>query len=58
MKQFYCGAVIPGCKAKFTGENDEAILVQVAQHAARDHGLNEVPATVVAQVREHIRDDR
>jgi predicted small metal-binding protein len=56
MKQFYCGAVIPGCKAKFTGDDDEAILVQVAQHAARDHGLHEVPASVVAQVRAQIRD--
>jgi len=56
MKQFYCGAVIPGCKAKFTGENEQAILVQVAEHAARDHGLQEVPPSVVAQVREHIRE--
>jgi predicted small metal-binding protein len=56
MKQFYCGAVIPGCQAKFTGESEQAILVQVAEHAARDHGLKEIPPSVVVQVREHIRE--
>lgn len=56
MKQFYCGAVIPGCKAKFTAQTDDDILRQVAQHAARDHGINEVPESVVTQVRASIRE--
>lgn len=56
MKQFYCGAVIPGCQAQFRGESDDEILQQVAKHAERDHGLREVPASVVQQVRALIRE--
>jgi len=56
MKQFSCGAVVPGCQAKFTGENEEAILKQVAKHAAQDHGLRDIPANVIAQVRASIRE--
>jgi predicted small metal-binding protein len=56
MKQFSCGAVIPGCQAKFSGDSDEAILKQVAKHAAQDHGLRDIPASVVAQVKASIRE--
>jgi len=56
MKQFYCGAVIPGCQAKFHAKSEGEILQQVAEHAKRDHGLNEVPPQVVAQVRSLIRE--
>lgn len=50
MKTFRCGDVVPGCTRSFAG-TDEDILRQVAQHAADDHGLTEIPAELVAQVR-------
>jgi predicted small metal-binding protein len=50
MKEFACGAVVPGCVATFRGDSDEAILAQVAAHARDDHGLTEVPDELVAQV--------
>lgn len=56
MKQFWCGAVIPNCEARFTGKSDDEILEQVASHAAHDHGLSEVPPAVVERVRELIRE--
>lgn len=56
MKSFSCGAVVPNCTAKFNGETDEEILSQVAEHARRDHGMTEVPAEVVAQVRANIQE--
>lgn len=49
MKSFRCGDVVPGCTRAFTG-TDEDILVQVARHAQADHGLVEIPASLVAQV--------
>jgi predicted small metal-binding protein len=58
MKEFWCGAVIPDCQAHFRAETDDEILREVAAHAARDHGLNEVPASVVQRVRELIREAR
>lgn len=56
MKQFWCGAVIPNCEARFTGSSDDEILEQVASHAAHDHGLSDVPPSVVERVRELIRE--
>ncbi len=54
MKQFSCGAVVPGCTATFSAETEDEILGQVAQHAKDDHGMETVPDEVVAQVREKI----
>lgn len=57
MKKFSCGDVVPGCQARFEGDDEEAILKQVAIHARDDHGMAEVPAEVVDQVRAKIREE-
>lgn len=54
MKQFACGDVVPGCQAAFVGIDDEAVLAQVATHARDDHGLAEIPDSLVTSVRERI----
>lgn len=54
MKQFSCGAVVPGCDAKFSAESEQELLAQVAEHAKSEHGMDEVPPELVAQVREKI----
>lgn len=54
MKTFACGDVVPGCDATFVGETDELVLAAVARHATDDHGMTEVPAELVEQVRGHI----
>jgi predicted small metal-binding protein len=54
MKQFSCGDVVPGCRRTFRGADDAAILTAVAAHAHDDHGLTEIPAALVDQVRQHI----
>ena len=56
MKQFSCGAVVPGCTATFTGQTDDDILGQVATHAQEDHGMQEVPGEVVEQVKANIQE--
>jgi len=56
MKTFSCGDVIPGCRARFEGDDDDAILTQVAEHARRDHGMSEVGDDVVALVKQKIRE--
>jgi predicted small metal-binding protein len=58
MKQFYCGAVMPGREAKLMGETEQAILVRVAQDAARGHGLKELPPSVLVQDQLRERADR
>ena len=54
MKSFACGSVVPGCTASFSADSEDGILEQVARHAREDHGLAEVPAELVAQVRANI----
>ena len=56
MKSFSCGAVVPNCTAKFTGDTEEDVLAQVADHARRDHGMSEVPTEIVDQVRANIQE--
>lgn len=55
MKQFACGDVVPGCRADWTRPTEDEILQVVAQHAAADHGLVEIPHDVIAAVRANIR---
>jgi len=50
MKEFRCGALVPGCSALFEGESDDEILQQVAAHARDEHGMDEVPPDVVDKV--------
>lgn len=54
MKQFACGAVVPGCVATFRAADEAAILSQVAAHAHDDHGLTDITEELVARVRAHI----
>ena len=56
MKQFSCGAVVPGCTATFTAQTDDEILGQVATHAKEDHGMDEVPSEVVDAVKANIEE--
>ncbi len=54
MKEFSCGAVVPGCVATFEADSEDEILRQVAEHAERDHGMASVPPEVVDRVRANI----
>ena len=51
MKEFRCGALMPGCWASFQGESEEEILRQVVVHARQEHGMDEVPPEVVDEIR-------
>ncbi len=55
MKQFSCGAVVPGCTATFSAETEDELLGQVAEHAKADHGMETVPDEVVEQVKSNIQ---
>ncbi len=54
MSSSECGTVVPGCTATFEGDDEGKILEQVAEHAREDHGMTEVPQSVVEQVRKNI----
>jgi len=54
MKAFRCGDVVPGCTAVFHGVDDDDILGQVGAHAMADHGMSDVPPSLVSEVRMRI----
>ena len=56
MKEFFCGAVVPDCDARFEADSEATILAQVVRHAHDDHGMEHVPDSVLDTVRSHIRD--
>ncbi len=55
MKEFRCGDIVPGCTATFRFATEEEIFAAVARHARVDHGMAEVPPTLVEEVRQRIR---
>ena len=54
MKQFACGDVVPGCDARWVCATEDELFANVAQHAASEHGITEIPDELVAQVRSNI----
>jgi predicted small metal-binding protein len=55
VKEFSCGSVVAGCTAVFHARTADEILAQVARHAREDHGLTEITAELMDQVRHNIR---
>jgi predicted small metal-binding protein len=51
VKEFRCGALVPGCWATFEGESEDEILRQVVVHAREEHGMDQVPPEVVDEIR-------
>lgn len=56
VKQFACGAVVPGCRTVFTAADEAGILAQVTAHAQDAHGIAAPPPELVEQVRAAIVD--
>lgn len=54
MKEFACKTIVPGCSTVFEGESESEIIDQIGDHARDAHGMNEVPAEVVDQIRANI----
>ena len=54
MKEFKCGAVVPGCPTVVRGASEQAIFVLVESHARDAHGMYEVPPEVVDEIRANI----
>ncbi|MDO9454625.1 DUF1059 domain-containing protein [Nocardioides sp.] len=53
--QLACGDVMPGCAQTFVTDSQDALLGQVAEHAAAAHGITEITPEVLAAVTGKIR---
>jgi predicted small metal-binding protein len=54
-KVLHCGELFPGCAIVASGENEDEILKQAAEHARRDHGVTQIDAATLARVKAAIR---
>jgi predicted small metal-binding protein len=50
MFKLACGDVMPGCAARFEHTDRDALLAQVAGHAAEAHGITDITPPVLALV--------
>ena len=53
----HCRDVGFDCDGVVKAETEEELLRQVAEHAAKDHGLTEVTDEIVAKVKSVIREE-
>ncbi len=51
----YLSCIIPGCTAEFSGQSEDEILRQVADHAASEHKMTSIDPETVKKVRAAIR---
>ena len=55
-KTLNCRDVGVDCDASFTGETEDEIMAQAAEHARTEHGYDEVPAELAEKARGAIQD--
>ena len=54
MFKLACGDVMPGCSARFEDTSRDALLGQVAAHAAHDHGITDITPDIRAAIESRI----
>ena len=50
-----CGDVMPGCSAHFENSSRDALMTDVARHAAAAHGITDLTPEIFSAVDSHIR---
>lgn len=55
-KTLNCRDVGVDCDATFTGETEDEVMTQAAEHARTEHGFNEIPAELADKARGAIQD--
>ena len=55
-KTLNCTDVGVDCDASFTGETEDEIMAQAAEHARTEHGLDQVPPELAEKARGAIRE--
>ena len=50
-----CGDVMPGCSAHFENSSKDALLSDVARHAASAHGITDITPDILRTVNSKLR---
>jgi predicted small metal-binding protein len=56
-KVLRCNDLMPGCAFEAKGESEGDVLAQAAEHARTAHGISEIPAGMMPQIKGAIRDE-
>ena len=56
-KTLLCAEVVPGCTHTMTGNDEDDVMRQAADHAASEHGMSELSDDLAAKIRERIKDE-
>ena len=56
-KVLRCNDLMPGCPYQAKGATEDEVMAQAAEHARTAHGLSEIPAGMLPQVKGAIRDE-
>jgi predicted small metal-binding protein len=54
-KHIACGDVVAGCAFTASAESEQDLIAKVAEHAAHDHGVQEVTPELASKVKAAIR---
>jgi predicted small metal-binding protein len=54
-KHIACSTLVPGCAFEASAETEEALLREVAAHAAHAHAITEVTPELAAEVKAAIQ---
>ena len=55
-KVLRCGDLMPGCNTVIEGKDVAEVMAKGAEHAKKDHGINQIPADMASKVQAAIKD--
>jgi predicted small metal-binding protein len=55
-KVLRCNDLMPGCPYEAKGDSEADVLAQAAEHAKSVHGVAEIPAAMVPQIKAAIHE--
>jgi len=56
-KVLKCSDVNPGCNFEIRGDSEHDVLRKAAEHAKKDHHMENIPPDVLSKVKSAIRDE-
>ena len=56
-KVLRCDDVMPGCQFEARGANETEVLQKAAEHARKDHNIQEITPDIQAKVQSAIHDE-
>jgi predicted small metal-binding protein len=56
-KVLNCVEIVPGCAHTMSGDTEEDVMRQAAEHAAREHDMTEISPEFADKIRARIKDE-